>query len=49
MKTKILLNLKKYKNNKNPNDYEKKEYLKYLEYSKEIINFKKNEEKKRNE
>ncbi len=46
METKILLNLKTYKNNKNPNDYEKKEYLKNLEYSKEIINFKKNEEKK---
>ena len=46
METKILSNLKTYKNNKNPNDYEKKEYLKNLEHSKEIINFKKNEEKK---
>ena len=46
METKILINLKKYNENKNPNDEEKKEYLEKLEIAKTIIDFKKKEELK---
>ena len=46
MGKKILLNLIKYNDNKNPNDEEKKEYLEQLEIAKKIIDFKKKEELK---